>query len=143
MSDPGSEILSALRRELHSLELVRSALDTESLALSEGDVSKIESSIHSKEAALVNHQRIMDQRPPAGEGHAANPDIAALQDRLSALANECKEMNQQNGILISKLSDRTRAALNVLRSIDDMTVLYSSSGVEAATGKGSRVLGKA
>ena len=45
--------------------------------------------------------------------------------------------------LISKLSDRTKAALTVLQGTEDIAVLYSASGVEAATGKGSRVLGKA
>lgn len=143
MSDFGSEILNALQREQNSLELVHHALSEESLALSTGDAASIESSIQNKEVALANHQLIMGQRPSANADHAANPDIAALQERLAALANECRELNQQNGILISKLSDRTRTALNVLQGTEDMTVLYSASGVEGAAGKGSRVLGKA
>ena len=143
MSDFGSEILNALRREQNSLELVLHALSEESLALSTGDAASIESSIQNKEVALANHQLIMGQRPSANADQAANPDIAALQERLAALANECRELNQQNGILISKLSARTRTALNVLQGTEDMTVLYSESGVEGAAGKGSRVLGKA
>ena len=143
MSDFGSEILDALQRERSSLESVHLALSEESLALSNGDAAGIERSIKNKEAALANHQLIMGQRPAASADHAANPDIAALQERLAALANKCRELNQQNGILISKLSDRTRSALNVLQGTEDMTVLYSASGVEGAAGKGSRVLGKA
>ena len=143
MSNFGSEILDALQREQSSLESVHLALSEESSALSNGDAAGIERSIKNKEAALANHQLIMGQRPAANADHAANPDIAALQERLAALANKCRELNQQNGILISKLSDRTRAALNVLQGTEDMTVLYSASGVEGAAGKGSRVLGKA
>ena len=143
MSDFGSEILDALQSEHSSLESVHLALSEESLALSNGDAAGIERSIKNKEAALANHQLIMGQRPAANADHAANPDIAALQERLAALANKCRELNQQNGILISKLSDRTRSALNVLQGTEDMTVLYSASGVEGAAGKGSRVLGKA
>ena len=143
MSDFGSEILDALQRERSSLESVHLALSEESLALSNGDAAGIERSIKNKEAALANHQLIMGQRPAANADHAANPEIAALQERLAALANKCRELNQQNGILISKLSDRTRSALNVLQGTEDMTVLYSASGVEGAAGKGSRVLGKA
>mgnify|MGYP001375168395 FL=1 len=143
MTDSVSGILSALQQELSTLELVHSALEAESLGLSKGDGTSIERLIQNKEAALANHQRIMGQRPSASKDHAANPEVAALQDRLAALANECRELNQQNGILISKLSDRTKAALNVLQGTEDMTVVYSASGVEAAKNKGSRVLGKA
>ncbi len=143
MTDSVSGILSVLQQELNTLELVHSALEAESLGLSKGDVTSIQRLIQDKEAALANHQRIMGQRPSASKEHAANPEVAALQDRLAALASECRKLNQQNGIMISKLSDRTKAALNVLQGTEDMTVLYSASGVEAAKSKGSRVLGKA
>ena len=143
MNDASQNMLSALQQELGTLEEVCAALKAEALALSEGDVSSIEASILEKEAALASHQNMMAQRPPASEEYASNEDITALQDRLAALATECQELNRQNGTLISKLSDRTRAALNVLQGTEESAVLYSASGVTPAGDKGSRVIGKA
>ena len=143
MNDSGPDMLAALQRELSSLESVHSALEAESMALSDGDLTSVETSIQKKEAALAHHQNIMGQRPTTTDDHASDPDIDALQDRLAALANECQALNRKNGTLISKLSDRTRAALNVLQDTEESTVLYSASGVTPAGDKGSRVIGKA
>lgn len=48
MNDSGPDMLYALQQELRSLESVHSALEAESLALSEGDVANIETSIQKK-----------------------------------------------------------------------------------------------
>ena len=143
MNDSGPDMLYALQQELTSLESVHSALEAESLALSEGDVANIETSIQKKEAALANHQNIMGRRPTTTEEHASDPDIGLLQIHLAALANQCQALNRHNGTLISKLSDRTRAALNVLQGTEESALLYSASGVTPAGDKGSRVIGKA
>ena len=96
-----------------------------------------------KNAALEAHQAAMNQRPAGDLSEETNAELKTLQDRLASLAGECQDLNRRNGALISKLSDRTKAALNVLQGTEDIAVLYSASGVEPATGKGSRVLGKA
>jgi len=143
VSGSASTIVAALEQELLTLTALHEALQGESTALAEGDPAIIDAAIATKNAALQAHQAEMNRRPTGGVPEAVKADLKALQTRLAALAAECQDLNRRNGTLISKLSDRTKAALNVLQGTEEMAVLYSASGVEAAAGKGSRVLGKA
>ena len=143
MSDSVVIMIAALEQELLTLTSLHEALQGESVALSGGNANEIDAAIAVKNEALQAHQAEMSRRPADDVPEAVKADLQALQDRLAALAEECQELNRRNGALISKLSDRTKAALNVLQGTEDMTVLYSVSGVEGASGKGSRVLGKA
>ena len=143
MSDSASTIVAALEQELLTLTALHEALQGESTALAEGDPAIIDVAIATKNAALQAHQAEMNRRPTGDVAEAVKADLEALQDRLAGLAAECQDLNRRNGTLISKLSDRTKAALNVLQGTEEMGVLYSASGVEATAGKGSRVLGKA
>ena len=143
MSDSADTIVAALEQELLTLTALHEALQGESAALSGSNVNDIDAAIAAKNAALQAHQAEMNRRPESDVPEAVKADLRDLQDRLAALAAQCQELNRRNGSLISKLSDRTKAALNVLKGTEDMTVLYSASGVEGAAGKGSRVLGKA
>jgi len=143
VSDSIGTVVAALEQELLTLTSLNEALQRESAALSGGNVNEIDAAIAAKNEALQAHQVEMSRRPADDVPEAVKADLRALQDRLAALAGECQELNRRNGALISKLSDRTKAALNALQGTEEMAVLYSASGMEAATGKGSRVLGKA
>ena len=143
MSDSADTIVAALEQELLTLTALHEALQGESAALSGGNANEIDAAIAAKNEALQVHQAEMCRRPADDVHEAVKAELQPLQDRLAALAGECQELNRRNGALISKLSDRTKAALSVLQGTEDMTVLYSASGVEGASGKGSRVLGKA
>lgn len=143
MSDSASTIIGALEQELLTLAALHEALQGESAALAEGDSAHIDVAIATKNAALQAHQAEMNRRPTGDVPEAVKADLEALQSRLAALAADCQDLNRQNGTLISKLSNRTKAALNILQGTEDATMLYSASGMEATTGKGSRVLGKA
>ena len=143
MSDSASTIIGALEQELLTLTALHEALQGESAALAEGDSAHIDVAIATKNAALQAHQAEMNRRPTGDVPEAVKADLEALQSRLAALAADCQDLNRQNGTLISKLSNRTKAALNVLQGTEDATMLYSASGMEATAGKGSRVLGKA
>ena len=143
MSDSVVIMMAALEQELLTLTSLHEALQGESAALSGRNANEIDAAIAAKNEALQAHQAEMSRRPAEDVPEAVKADLQALQDRLAALAGECQELNRRNGALISKLSDRTKAALNVLQGTENMTVLYSASGVEGASGKGSRVLGKA
>ncbi|MBT6039139.1 MAG: flagellar protein FlgN [Halieaceae bacterium] len=133
----------ALERELLTLSAVHEALLAETAALIDGNTDHLGIATTSKNAALEAHQAALNQRPAGDLSEGTSAALRALQDRLASLAGECQELNRRNGALISKLSDRTKAALTVLQGTEDIAVLYSASGVEAATSKGSRVLGKA
>ena len=135
--------IAALEQELLTLKAVHEALLAEAAALTDGDTDHLGIATTSKNAALEAHQAALNQRPAGDMPEGENAELRALQDRLASLAGECQDLNRRNGALISKLSDRTKAALTVLQGTEDIAVLYSASGVEAATGKGSRVLGKA
>jgi len=143
VSDSAGSIVAALEQELLTLTAVHEALQRESAALSGGNANDIDAAIATKNAALQAHQAEMNRRPTGDVSEAVKADLDALQERLATLAKDCQDLNRRNGTLISKLSDRTKAALNVLQGTEEMAVLYSASGVEAASGKGSRVLGKA
>ena len=143
MSDSASTIIGALEQELLTLTALHEALQGESAALAKGDSAHIDAAIATKNAALQAHQAEMNRRPTGAVPEAVNADLEALQSRLASLAADCQDLNRQNGTLISKLSNRTKAALNILQGTEDATMLYSASGMEATAGKGSRVLGKA
>ena len=143
MSDSAGSIVAALEQELLTLTAVHEALQRESAALSGGNANDIDDAIAAKNEVLQAHQTEMNRRPASEVPEAVKADLQDLQGRLAALAAQCQDLNRRNGTLISKLSDRTKAALNVLQGTEEMAVLYSASGVEAASGKGSRVLGKA
>lgn len=143
MSDSVDIMIAALEQELLTLTSLHEALQRESSALSGGNATDIDAAIAAKNESLQAHQAQMSRRPADDVSEAVKADLQPMQDRLAALAGECQELNRRNGALISKLSDRTKAALSVLQGTEDMTVLYSVSGVEGASGKGSRVLGKA
>ena len=143
MTDSTGDFIIALERELLSLSAVHEALLAETAALTDGDTDHIGIATTSKNAALEAHQAAMNQRPAGDLSETTNSELRGLQDRLASLAGECQDLNRRNGALISKLSDRTKAALTVLQGTEDIAVLYSASVVEPATGKGSRVLGKA
>ena len=143
MTDSTGDLIAALERELLSLSAVHEALLAETVALTDGDTDHIGAATTSKNAALEAHQVALNQRPAGDLSEAMNLELRVLQDRLASLAGDCQDLNRRNGALISKLSDRTKAALTVLQGTEDIAVLYSASGVELATGKGSRVLGKA
>jgi flagellar biosynthesis/type III secretory pathway chaperone len=64
-----------------------------------------------------------------------------LQEQLASLAANCQDSNRRNGVLIVRLQERTRGALDVLRR-DDSTDLYSLSGAREHHSDG-RTLGKA
>ena len=142
MTDSEAYIV-ALERELLTLSAVHEALLAETAALIDGNTDHLGIATTSKNAALEAHQGALNQRPAGDLSEGTSAELKALQDRLASLAGECQELNRRNGALISKLSDRTKAALTVLQGTEDIAVLYSASGVEAATSKGSRVLGKA
>jgi flagellar biosynthesis/type III secretory pathway chaperone len=143
VSDSVDIMIAALEQELLTLTSLHEALQRESSALSGGNATDIDAAIAAKNESLQAHQAQMSRRPADDVSEAVKADLQPMQDRLAALAGECQELNRRNGALISKLSDRTKAALSVLQGTEDMTVLYSVSGVEGASGKGSRVLGKA
>jgi flagellar biosynthesis/type III secretory pathway chaperone len=143
VNDSAGDIVVALEHELLTLTAVHEALLAETAALTEGDTDHIGIATTKKNVALEAHQAAMTQRPAGDIPEGANAELSTLQERLASLASECQDVNRRNGALISKLSDRTKAALNILQGTEDIAVLYSASGVEAATSKGSRVLGKA
>ena len=135
--------IAALEQELLTLKAVHEALLAETAALTDGDTDNLGIATTSKNAALEAHQAALNQRPAGDLSEEANAALKALQDRLASLAGECQDLNRRKGALSSKLRDRARAAHTGLQGAEDIAVLYSASGVEAATGKGSRVLGKA
>ena len=144
MTDSAGDLIVAFEHELLTLNAVHEALLAETAALTDGDTDNLSIATTSKNVALEAHQARMNQRPSGDiPDEGTNAELSALQNRLASLASDCQDLNRRNGALISKLSDRTKAALTVLQGTEDIAVLYSASGVEPAKGKGSRVLGKA
>ena len=125
------------------------ALQHESAALSSGNANDIDAAIAAKNEVLQAHQTGMTVVAPQAQYQKQSKRICRTfkivwrRSPHSAKNSTGGTARWQTINSISKLSDRTKAALNVLQGTEDMTVLYSASGVEGAAGKGSRVLGKA
>ena len=146
-----------LRAELTTLQALAGALEGEHLALLATDVAALETATATKNAAIAAHREQQAQRlawmqtaqlapdtplddlvSAAGGGAAARQ----LQAELAALAADCQDSNRRNGLLILRLQEQTRGALDVLRRDESGTDLYSLSGAREHRSD-SRSLGKA
>ena len=153
---PSSPALNTLAREAEALSNVLFALEAEHQALTHGDAVALESAVADKARALAAHSDARQHRESAGIGpniqsaveqnssFDANQRAAglALASQLRTAGEQCKQLNQRNGMLIAGLRERTQSALGILRSGESGVTLYGQQG-EAARDMGSRVLGTA
>lgn len=157
MSVDNHQLQPLLDAELTTLQSLAAALDAEHDALLSADVRALETATAAKNSAIEAHRQQQSLRvswmqraqlPPdtplrelvrsAGD----DPGSLRLQEQLATLAADCQDSNRRNGVLIVRLQERTRGALDVLRRDDSATDLYSLSGAREHHNDG-RTLGKA
>ncbi|PLW68410.1 flagella synthesis protein FlgN [Pseudohalioglobus lutimaris] len=156
--DPGQSLLSLIDQEVASLEALHKILLQEHQALLAADVPLIETLTANKNQALDKQSDITRQRQLFTEQHAKtnSPDAlqtliarcgqaAELTERLgslTALTDQCRDLNRENGSLIQQRQRHTRGALQVLRQTGDTGDTYSGRGKAEAKNL-PRTLGKA
>ena len=157
MSADHSDLSTLLQTELGTLKSLHEALSAEYQALVSNAVEELELAIAAKNDAVAAHQSQQQRRIAWMQGlglgaesslsdlimHCnGDPSDALLRDELADLATQCQESNRRNGVLILRLQERTRGALDVLRQEDGGADLYSLSGSREHQSDG-RTLGKA
>jgi len=157
MSADTGQLTRLLSDELATLRALAAALDSEHNALLSSDVGALEAATTAKNTAIHAHQAQQSERlawmqarqlsadlPPRELVRVTGdaPEALRLQAQLAELAASCQDSNRRNGVLIVRLQERTRGALEVLRKEDTGTDLYSLSGAREHRSD-SRTLGKA
>jgi flagella synthesis protein FlgN len=156
--DQAQQLLSLITGELTSLEALQRILQQEQQALLAADVTSIEALTAQKNRALDQQSDITRQRQLFTQQHAGVNSIAALQHmatrlgmaqdiagplkKLQVLADQCRNLNRDNGRLIQQRQQHTQGALQVLRQSGDAPATYSGRGKTEAANR-PRTLGKA
>jgi len=148
--------LDTLAREAEALARVLNALEEEHDALVSSDAQRLESAIADKNQALDGYLSAKSAREANGLDQnlrntvAEHPRLSAgqratgleLASAIHTAGENCKALNQRNGMLISALRDRTQQAIKIVRGGEVGVTLYGSQGNANPDG-GSRVLGTA
>lgn len=129
-----------LEAERATMQALWESLDAEYKALESDDVERLEAVTRRKNRALVDGRQ---QRLAWAEGLdlprdasvseivdklAGGGELRELASELLGLVKRCQDANRRNGVLISRLQDRTRSALQILRGDTPGSDLYSLSG---------------
>lgn len=156
MTVSAGQLSRLLEAELTTLQALEEALEKEHRALLANGVDGLEASTAIKNSAVEAHRKQQQQRldwsRALGLGSDASlavlsehcgsaPGNDSFQRELVALAEACQVNNRRNGVLITRLQERARGALQVLRR-EDGGDLYSLSGSREHRSD-SRTLGKA
>ena len=150
------QLTRALAAELNSLKDVESALQAESDALRGLVPANLESAVADKSQALMTFAQLRSNREAllgqlnleealdayAATDEAEHSNAKALLQSLDELGENCKELNQNNGLLIGGLKDRAERSLSLLRSGEAGVTLYGEGG-NRDSDLGSRSLGTA
>lgn len=151
----GQELTVLLREELASLQALHDAMRAERSALEAHDAPRIETCTQQKDTLITHHTEVQARRSAFLAQRAPNASLtdciaswaeaaenARLQQELIALGASCQDLNRASGLLISRLQERTREALNVLRQAESAPQLYSITG-QSDHRTDSQPLGKA
>lgn len=144
MTSADIDSAARLDRELESLREVERSLRDERQALEEQDVARLETAVAAKKTAIARHGDLR-QSAPAAASHPASAQQPALRERLDTLrtlGETCDRLNRENGSLITRMQERTRRALEILRRSERSPQLYSGTGATEQSG-GRHSLGKA
>lgn len=129
-----------LEAERATMQALWESLDAEYKALGSDDVERLEAVTRRKNSALADSRQ---QRLAWAEGLdlprdasvseivdrlAGGGELRELASELIRLVKRCQDANRRNGLLISRLQDRTRGALQILRGDTPGSDVYSLSG---------------
>jgi flagellar biosynthesis/type III secretory pathway chaperone len=157
LSADSQQLQQLLHTELTTLQSLAAALAAEHAALLSADVVALETATAAKNTAIQAHRdqqslridwmqkaQLAADTPLRELVRSAGDDSTSLQlqEQLASLAANCQDSNRRNGVLIVRLQERTRGALDVLRRDDSTAELYSLSGAREHHNDG-RTLGKA
>lgn len=148
--------LDVLSREAEALTEVLKALEEEHSALISSDAARLERAIEDKNQALDRYMSAKATRESQGiasdikDAIANHPRLSEgqrasgieLATAMLVAGEQCKHMNQRNGMLISALREHTQRALTIVRGGESGITLYGQQG-RTDQDAGSRVLGTA
>ena len=150
--------LDTLSREAEALTQILKALEEEHSALINSQAERLEAAIAKKNTALENYAAAKTARESTGltesihDAITNHPNLSTeqrttgieLASAIRITGENCKRLNQRNGMLISSLRDHTQRALNLVRNNDEPNVLlYSQQGDTNTDNGGCRTLGTA
>jgi len=155
---PHNRLAHLLGQEASCLKDLLSVLEQERESLLSGDAGTIEQITIDKNQALASQAEATQARlhltlQLIGDNSKAglqqlidsSPNSAQLDAdflNITALAEQCQELNRSNGRLISQKQQQAQGALDILRQTEDTPATYSGQVTATAQQKG-RSLGKA
>lgn len=156
--DVRDQIITLFQHEIEHLENLRDILESERRILGSHDVEEIDSSSGTKRTAVSALENASRRRfeyltklgiNPQEENwfnrvlHLTGNDekLQATHEHLIAATNQCRSMNQINGLLINRRERLTSEVINLLRA-NDVTPIYSEQG-HSVSSSSARTIGKA
>jgi len=151
---PPKKIFSLLHEIASYLEQLHAALNTEHKALSENNITDIQT-IAQEKIILMEHLEDLDKErrlvlEKAGLNLSATgiedyfqqssstsaPELKSLWETIAHLSKQCEQQNDVNGIIIESNRRHTENALSILQGKQQNTELYTSKGKSVkASGK--------
>ena len=121
-----------LDQQINAMETVLACLETERAALEKRDVELLLEIAEKKTASLVAAEQIDRQRRSADStAPAGDPDHLGREQRLKALTETCREINDTNGRMIRAQSRRVDDTLRLLRGDRGPSVIYEPDGSQS------------
>lgn len=139
-----AEFATALQAEIEALHQFITILESEQDALTEGNIDKLYEISRQKSEQVIrlsqlsashfSNQNIANDTPEeiALIFQKADPDgkfaLTQRWEKLSALANEAKHLNQLNGVMIETQLKHNQQALSILQEAAMQNSLYGPDG---------------
>ena len=156
--DIRDRIIDLLQQEISQLEHLRDILEAERRVLGSHDISQIDDSSGQKRTAVSALENVSRQRFEYLTSLGINPqeenwftnvlqktgdhqELTKIYEHLIAATNQCRSMNQINGLLINRRERMTSEVINLLRA-NDLPPIYSEQG-QSVTASSARTIGKA
>ncbi len=123
-------VLALLTQEIEALRAVLDALQVERVALDERAPDALLAASNAKAEAVARAAILEQQRKAhyAADPEALTAAATSLVNELKALAAECRQQNDANGLLIRGQRRRIEGSLNVLRGGHAATDTYGRDG---------------
>ena len=157
-TDVHQQITALFRQEIRQLENLRDILEIEKQSLGDHNLEKMEEISKQKRSAVSAVESHSQSRFQYLKSLGINPfhenwfeqlnavsnsmqELPEIYDYLISLTNQCRKLNQVNGLLINRREQLTSRVVNLLRA-NNTPEIYSESG-QSESRSNARMLGKA
>lgn len=148
-----------LVQAVHEAGLLETALEQETVALSERQLDALNEAVANKLRSAESLEQLTREQNTLLDNAGFNPDAEGMQaclhvwdsqaqlqsqwEQLQAIMQRCRQLNQINGGALQLQQQQVQSALHMLRGADQSTELYDPRGQAVSSGSSQRISSKA